>query len=139
MSDRRDDDAETDASRSYCVFERDRDLPRPTPWKPLMTDAQSRDEASVKTPMAVKVGFALWSVTLAWWFAYYANWHGGFGLMRLKLMCITGVTAECEFFQAQIAKISAIPTYRPAFWWAGCAAMIIGLVQARLQRKQAKQ
>lgn len=104
-----------------------------------MTDTQSQQKASVKTPMATKIGFALWGVALLWWFAYYANWQGAFGLMRLKLMCITSATSECEFFQTQISKISAIPTYYPIFWWAGCVAMIAGLVQSRNQRKQMKQ
>lgn len=52
MSDRHKDDAEDDASRSFCVFERDRALPRPTPWRPLMTDAPSRDGTFVKTRWA---------------------------------------------------------------------------------------
>lgn len=138
MSDRHKDGAEGDASRSFCVFERDRALPRPMPWRPLMTDAQSQDKTSVKTPMATKIGFALWGVALLWWFAYYAHWQGAFGLMRLKLMCITGATSECEFFQQQIARISGMPTYYPIFWWAGCVAMIVGLVQSRSHRKQMK-
>lgn len=49
MSDRHKDDAEDEASRSYCVFERDRALPRPTPWTPLMTDAPVRQKTSVTT------------------------------------------------------------------------------------------
>jgi len=52
MSDRHKDDAEDDASRSFCVFERDRALPRPTPWRPLMTDAPVRQKTSVKTRWA---------------------------------------------------------------------------------------
>lgn len=104
-----------------------------------MTDAQSHQKTSVKAPMATKIGFALWGVALLWWFAYYANWHGAFGLMRLKLMCITSATSECEFFQTQISRISAIPTYYPIFWWAGCVAMIVGLFQSRNQRKRVKQ
>jgi FtsH-binding integral membrane protein len=139
MSDRPKDDIEDDAARSFCVFERDRALPRPMPWRPLMTDTQSQQKTSVKTPMATKIGFALWGVALLWWFAYYSNWHGAFGLMRLKLMCITGATSECEFFQQQISRISAIPTYYPVFWWAGCVAMIVGLVQGRANTKRAKQ
>ena len=103
-----------------------------------MTNPQSQDKTSVKTPMATKIGFALWGVALLWWFAYYANWHGAFGLMRLKLMCITSATSECEFFQTQTSKISAIPTYYPIFWWAGCVAMIVGIVQGRSTARQAK-
>jgi hypothetical protein len=138
MSDRLPDDAENDTSRSYCVFERDRALPRPTPWSPLMTDDPVQQRISVKTPMATKIGFALWGVTLLWWFAYYANWGGAFGLMGLKVMCITSTSSECEFFQTQISKVSVIPTYYPVFWWAGCVAMIVGVLQARRQRKPAK-
>lgn len=48
MSDRHKDVAEDNASRSFCVFERDRALPRPTPWRPLMTDAPVRQKMSVK-------------------------------------------------------------------------------------------
>lgn len=138
MSDRHKDDAEDEASRSYCVFERDRALPRPMSWRSPMTDAQSLDKASVKTPMATKIGFALWGVSLVWWFAYYANWGGAFDLMGLKLMCITSASSECEFFQEQMSRTSAIPTYYPIFWWAGCVAMMVGLVQSRAQRKQTK-
>ncbi|MBN8961058.1 MAG: hypothetical protein J0H71_07995 [Rhizobiales bacterium] len=47
MSDRHRDDAEEGASRSYCVFERDRVLLRPTPWTPLMIDAPVRQKSSV--------------------------------------------------------------------------------------------
>lgn len=136
MSDRERDVAEDDKSRSFCVFERDSAQPRPIPWRPLMTDTQSPQTMAAKTPTATRIGFALWGVALLWWFAYYANWGGAFGLMGLKLMCITGATSECEFFRTQISKISAIPTYYPVFWWAGCAAMIVGLVQSRGQRKQ---
>ncbi|MBN8977600.1 MAG: hypothetical protein J0I08_14070 [Rhizobiales bacterium] len=49
MTARHENDAEDDASRSYCVFERDRALPRPTPWRPLMTDTPVRKKTSVKT------------------------------------------------------------------------------------------
>lgn len=132
------DTAEESASRSYCVFERDRALPRPMPWRPLMSDAQSQDKPSVKTPMATKIGFALWGVSLVWWFAYYANWGGAFDLMGLKLLCITDATPECEFFQEQMSRTSSIPTYYPVFWWAGCIAMMVGLVQSRSQRRRMK-
>ena len=49
MTARHKNDAEDDASRSYCVFERDRAQPRPTPWRPLMTDAPVRPKMSVTT------------------------------------------------------------------------------------------
>ena len=59
MSDRHGGNAEDDAARSYCVFERDRALPRPTPWRPLMTDATARQTTSVKSLMARGIDFAL--------------------------------------------------------------------------------
>jgi hypothetical protein len=49
MSDRERDIAEDDVSRSFCVFERDRAQPRPTPWRPLMTDAPVRPKMPVTT------------------------------------------------------------------------------------------
>lgn len=136
MNNRRNETAEEDAPRSYCVFERDRILPRPTPRSPLMTDASTPQRTSVKTPIGTRIAFALWGVTLLWWFIYYANWGGAFGLMGLKLMCITGATPECLFFQQQIAKLSAVPTYSPIFWWAGCVAAVIGFVQSRASKRE---
>ncbi|MGB3488926.1 MAG: hypothetical protein WBA37_01370 [Xanthobacteraceae bacterium] len=49
MTARHENDAEDDASRSFCVFERDRAQPRPTPWRPLMTDAPVRLKMPVTT------------------------------------------------------------------------------------------
>ena len=122
---------EEEPARSYCVFERDRMLPRPTPGRPLAADVDLAARSRAPMPMATKIGFALWGVAALWWFAYYANWQGAFGLMDVKLMCIAVATSECELFQQRIARISAIPTYYPVFWWAGCIAMGIGLMQMR--------
>lgn len=68
MGDHRDDDAENDAPRSYCVFERDRDLPRPTPWRPL-TAAPSRPKMSASVVMRIAAAVVLGAAALAWWLA----------------------------------------------------------------------
>ena len=87
-----------------------------------------------RTPLATKIGLGLWAVTLVWWFAYYAQYAGAFDLLGLKFMCITGATSECEFFQQRLGS-TAIPAYRPVFWWAGCVAMMIGFFQDRAARR----
>jgi hypothetical protein len=58
---------------------------------------------------------------------YYANYDGPFGLMGLKVMCISGATYECAAFQRMIH--SAIPVYYPVLWYAGLVALIVGIYQ----------
>lgn len=38
-----------------------------------MTDLHSAPPPRAATPLATKVGFALWGISLLWWLAYYAN------------------------------------------------------------------
>lgn len=66
MSHRHSDDAEDAAPRSYCVFERDRDLPRPTPWNPLMAE-RSRPKISASA-ITIAAAVMLGAAALAWWF-----------------------------------------------------------------------
>ena len=67
MNERREDDVEDGPPRSYCVFERDRDLPRPTPSRPLMAEAATRDRAG-RVIVAGGIGVALGAAVVAWWF-----------------------------------------------------------------------
>lgn len=90
-----------------------------------MTDALSGRPA----PFATKLGIGLIGFAILWWFAYYAQWEGAFGLLRLKIACLDGATRECLFFQQQIR--GSIPTYSPVVWWAGLAAFVVGFVQSR--------
>jgi hypothetical protein len=83
-----------------------------------------------RTPLAMKIGLALWALALVWWFIYYAQYSGPFGLLGLKFPCITGATNECVFFQQRL-RTSAIPAYHPIFWWLGVVAMVVGFVQTR--------
>ena len=93
-----------------------------------MSDTQPR-----RTPLATKIGFALWVAAILWWLAYYAQWHGAFGLLRLKVICLGGTTDECAFFQQQIH--GSIPVYSPVLWWAGLIVMAVGLYQSRAARR----
>ena len=52
------------------------------------------------TPPAIYVGLAFCMAAVAWWFAYYAQYGGAFGLLGLKVACIGFATPECSFFQA---------------------------------------
>lgn len=95
-----------------------------------MERAVNEQVSKQKTPMAMKLGLALWAVALAWWFVYYAQYSGPFGLIGLKFPCITGASSECAFFQHRLSG-TAVPTYHPIFWWLGVAAMIVGFMQTR--------
>lgn len=85
------------------------------------------------TPTATKIGFVLMALTFIWWFAYYANWHGPFGLFWLKLACINGATDECVFFQKNIR--TSVPTYYPVLWYAALVALTVGAYQSWQARK----
>jgi hypothetical protein len=87
-------------------------------------------------PLMLKIGFALWAASMVWWFLYYAQYQGPFGLMRLKIACINGATSECLFFQQQI-KDTILPTYYPILWYAGIVASVIGIYQQYKSRKAA--
>jgi hypothetical protein len=89
------------------------------------------------TPLALKIGYGLWAISLLWWFLYYAQYSGAFDMLDLKLACITGATSECLFFQQQMANTGILPTYVPIFWYAGLVAMLIGLYQSYQARKAA--
>ena len=86
------------------------------------------------TPFAVKLGLGLWVISLIWWFAYYAQYGGAFRLLDLKLACVSNATRECLFFQQNIRGL--IPVYWPIFWWAGVAALTVGVYQTWQQRKK---
>lgn len=90
-----------------------------------MTDAFSHRPA----PFASKLGIALMGIAVIWWFAYYAQWQGAFGLLSVKLPCLDGATRECLLVQRAIE--GNIPTYSPVVWWLGLAAFVAGFVQSR--------
>jgi hypothetical protein len=100
-----------------------------------MTDPETKP-AKVPTPLATKIGMALWAVSIAWWFLYYSNYHGAFGLFGLKFACITGATDECLFFQKQITN-TILPTYWPILWYIGLVFNVVGLFQHLKARKAA--
>lgn len=92
------------------------------------------DQKTPTTPPAILLGLGLWFVSLVWWFFYYAQYGGAFGLIGLKLACIAWPTAECLFFQQQIR--GPLPRYIPLFWYAGMAAFAFGLWQVWRGRQQ---
>lgn len=69
------------------------------------------EDSGPSTPPALYVGLAFCAASIAWWFAYYAQYGGAFGLLGLKVACIGFATPECSFFQASIR--GAIPRYVP--------------------------
>lgn len=101
------------------------------------TDIPNSETSKPKppAPLATKIGLGLWALSIAWWFLYYAQYRGPFGLFGLKFACLTGATDECLFFQKQLAATSILPTYWPVFWYAGLAAMIVGFIQSRMAPK----
>ena len=86
------------------------------------------------TPQAILIGLGLWFISLVWWFFYYAQYAGAFGLIDLKLTCIAWATAECQFFQQQIR--GPLPRYMPVFWYAGMLAFATGLWQVWRERRK---
>lgn len=105
----------------------------------LMSDIQSNSGQRKKlpTPLVLKIGLGLWAISLLWWFLYYAQYAGAFGLMDLRFGCISGATSECLFFQQQLANKSVLPTYVPIFWYAGLVCMAVGLYQNHQAKKAA--
>lgn len=86
------------------------------------------------TPIATKLGFVLWGITLIWWFAYYAQYMGPFELLDLKIYCINGASSECLFFRERMGA-TMVPTYYPIFWYAGLIALLVGAHQSWQGRK----
>jgi hypothetical protein len=62
-------EAAAESSRSYCVFERDRALPRPTSRSALANDANLSPQDRGATRLAIKIGLGLSAVALLWWLA----------------------------------------------------------------------
>jgi len=67
-----------------------------------MTDALSRRPA----PFATKLGLGLIGFAILWWFAYYAQWEGAFGLLRLKFACLDGATPNVCFSNSRSGAVS---------------------------------
>jgi hypothetical protein len=92
----------------------------------VMTEQTPSQKPS--TPLALKIALGCWAISLAWWFAYYAQYQGPFDLLTVKFLCINGATAECERFRTAIGP-GSIPAYYPLFWCAGLALGLIGSLQ----------
>lgn len=75
-------------------------------------------------------GFAFMAAAVAWWLVYYAQWQGMFGLLDVKLSCISGDSFECSNFQDFIGP-SAIPVYQPVLMWGGVVVTLVGLYLIR--------
>lgn len=84
------------------------------------------------THPAIYLGIAFCLASVVWWFAYYAQYGGAFGLIGLKLACIGYATPECAFFQANIRGV--IPRYVPVLWYAGMVTLAFGVWQVWQQR-----
>lgn len=92
------------------------------------------EEPKPSTPPTIYLGLAFCLVSVVWWFAYYAQYGGAFGLLGLKLACIGFATPECAFFQAQIR--GSIPRYVPVLWYAGMITLAFGVFQIWQQRQK---
>ncbi|MDP2804036.1 MAG: hypothetical protein Q8O26_19370 [Phreatobacter sp.] len=91
------------------------------------------NDKQTSTPPTVYLGIAFCLVSVVWWFVYYAQYGGAFGLIGLKLACIGFATPECAFFQANIR--GAIPRYVPVLWYAGMVTLAFGVFQIWRQRQ----
>jgi hypothetical protein len=98
--------------------------------------AQPATAPNPQARLFLNIGLGLMALSLLWWFAYYAQYEGAFDLLGLKLLCITGTTSECSFFQEQMSAAAApVPTYYPVLWWCGTIAVAIGLFMSRREAK----
>jgi len=93
----------------------------------------SPDEKPPTHP-AIYLGIVFCLVSVAWWFAYYAQYGGAFGLLNLKLACIGFATPECAFFQTNIR--GGVPRYVPVLWYAGMVALAFGVWQLRQRSRR---
>ena len=89
------------------------------------------DERKANASQAVMfAGLAFMAAAIAWWFIYYGQWQGMFGLLDVKLSCISGDSYECSNFQRFIGP-SAIPVYQPILMWGGVVVTLVGLYLMR--------
>jgi len=96
-------------------------------------------EQDRSTPLTTIIGLGLLVVSLIWCLAYYSAWDDKFfGMLDLKLFCLSGATQECSWAARDIiAKSgSGVPTYSPVFWWAGLALIAVGWIQRWRARRR---
>lgn len=83
--------------------------------------------------LATKLSYALLGFAIVWWFIYYAQVEGAFGLMSQKITCLDDVPRDCAQLQARIQ--GRIPIYSPVVWWAGVGAFVLGFLQSQWRNK----
>jgi len=99
-----------------------------------MTEPDQSPPARPSIPLMIKVGTAIYAVSLVWWFVFYAQYGGVTRMLDVKILCLTETTFECTFFRDAL-RDSPIPAYTPYLWWAGTVAVVIGVVQVIRQRR----
>ena len=97
-------------------------------------DSQRPPEARLRTPLMIKIGVAIYVVSLVWWLVFYAQYGGVMRMLDVKILCLTETTFECTFFRDAL-RDSPIPAYSPYLWWAGTIAVVIGVIQVIRQRR----
>lgn len=92
--------------------------------------ARAKPKAIAFGSPVVYGGAAMMATALTWWAIYYGQWRGLFGLLDLKLSCVSGDSSECALFQNFIGP-SAIPVYSPLLLWMGVVVVLAGLFLSR--------
>jgi len=86
-----------------------------------------------RMPLASLIGWALWVMSLVWWYFYYSQYGSAFELFEQKFICVAVTTDVCLAIEQKLA-MSAIPIYHPVLLWAGVIAIVLGFVQRRSRR-----
>jgi len=76
------------------------------------------------------LGLGIMATAAAWWLSYYSQWRGPFGLLDVKLGCISGDSFECSNIQDFIGS-SILPPYSPLLLWLGVVVVVLGLFLTR--------
>lgn len=97
-----------------------------------MTDPEPKLRR-VRMPLAEVVGWALWVLSLVWWYFYYSQYGGSLYLFEQKFLCVGVTTDVCLDIQRKLV-LSDIPAYHPELVWAGAIFLLLALLQRRSWR-----
>jgi hypothetical protein len=87
-----------------------------------------------RAPAVSMVGWALWLISLLWWYFYYSQYGGALELFEQKFVCLAVTTDVCLAIQQKLV-MSAIPAYHPVLFWLGAILLVIGFLQRRSWRR----
>jgi hypothetical protein len=88
----------------------------------------------VQTPLAEVICWALWALSLVWWYFYYSRYGGALYLFEQKFVCVAVTTDICLDIRQKLLQ-SEIPAYHPELFWAGVVFLALGFLQRRSRRR----